>query len=316
MTAGAVPVIAVFTKNRTNPAYAAARLGADRTAARLGASTVHYVPERPDDIAQQIALVEQAIAARPDAVVFVPVDATAMNESVRKLNAARIPIANFINRLDAGERICFVGSDDYRLARAVASRLITHIGGRGNVVIMAGVPGAVTSQQRLQGFEDEASSWPDIRVLAMCAGDYQRDPARREMARLLAEFPRIDGILSANDVMSLGIIEALQASGRRVPLICVNALPEAIAAIRKGQLLATVDFDAMKMSCIATEAAIRHLRGERVPAEIQLPVQIVDGANCLPWERPIEERECPRWEEVVVKREWRRGRRTGFRPAL
>jgi len=72
----------------------------------------------------------------------------------------------------------------------------------------------------------------------------------------------------------------------------------------------------MKMSCIATEAAIRHLRGERVPAEIQLPVQIVDGANCLPWERPIEERECPRWEEVVVKREWRRGRRTGFRPAL
>ena len=84
-------MIAVFTKNRTNAAYAAARLGADRTAARLGARTVHYVPVRPDDIAQQIALVEQAIAARPDAVVFVPVHATAMNALVRKLNAAGIP---------------------------------------------------------------------------------------------------------------------------------------------------------------------------------------------------------------------------------
>jgi ribose transport system substrate-binding protein len=294
------PLLAVFTKNRTNPAYAAARLGADRTAARLGARTMHYVPERPDDIVQQIALVEQAIATRPDAVVFVPVDATAMNESVRKLNAARIPLANIINRLDAGERICFVGSDDYRLARAVATRLITHIGGKGNLVIMEGVPGAVTSQQRLKGFKDAAAQWPDIRVLATCAGNYQQATARCEMERLLTEFPRIAGILSANDVMSLGIIEVLRAADRRIPVIGVNALPEAITAIKEGTLLATVDFDAMKISCIAAEAALRHLRGEAVPAEIELPVQVVDASNFEPWDRPLEERECPRWEDVVA----------------
>jgi len=53
------------------------------------------------------------------------------------------------------------------------------------------------------------------------------------------------------------------------------------------------------MGCVATEAAIRHLRGERVPAEILLPVQVVDASNCAPWDRPIEQRECPRWEQVV-----------------
>jgi ribose transport system substrate-binding protein len=294
-----MPTIAVFTKNRTNPAYAAARLGADRTAARLGARTVHYVPDQPDDVAQQIALVDRAIADRPDAVVFVPVHATAMNASVRKLNAARIPIVNIINRLNAGERVCFVGSDDYWLARAIAGRLFHHIGGRGDVAIMSGVPEAVTSQQRLRGFEDEAKAWPEIRIVAARAGDYQREPAKREMGKLLGEFPRIDGILSANDVMSLGIIEALEAAGRRIPLIGVNALPEAIAAIKIGALLATVDFNAMKISCVATEAAIRHLRGEPVPREIELPVQIVDAANYQPWDRPLEDRECPRWDDMV-----------------
>jgi ribose transport system substrate-binding protein len=55
----------------------------------------------------------------------------------------------------------------------------------------------------------------------------------------------------------------------------------------------------MAISSIATEAAIRHLRGERVPAEIILPVRIVDAANYPPWDKTLEERECPGWEEVV-----------------
>jgi ribose transport system substrate-binding protein len=116
---------------------------------------------------------------------------------------------------------------------------------------------------------------------------------------LLASIPRIDGILSANDVMSLGAIDALEEAGRSIPLIGVNALPEAVTELKSGRLLATVDFDAMKLSCIATEAAIRHLRGQPVPPDIELPVSIVDAANCAPWDRPLEERECPRWEDVV-----------------
>src|SRR5215510_14497630 len=102
VTTSRPPVIAVFTKNRTNPAYAAARLGAERTAARHWARVVHYVPQKPDNIEEQAALTEQAIKERPDAAVFVPVHVTAMHESVLKLNAARIPVVNILNRMDRG----------------------------------------------------------------------------------------------------------------------------------------------------------------------------------------------------------------------
>lgn len=299
MTRSHAPVIAVFTKNRTNPAYTAARLGADRTGARLGARIVHYVPQRPDSIEDQARLVEQAIGERADAVVFVPVHATAMNESVRRLNAARIPTVNYLNRLDEGEFVTFVGSDDYRLARDIATYLFRHIGHTGDIAIIEGVPGTVTSRDRMRGFRDAAADCPGVRIVATRVGDYQEETARRVTAELLAELPRLDGILSANDVMSLGAIEALEAAGRRARVIGVNALPEAITAIKHGKLLATVDFDALKIACVATEAAIRHLRGERLPREIQLPVRIVDATNYRPWDRPLEERECPRWEEVV-----------------
>jgi ribose transport system substrate-binding protein len=292
-------VIAVFTKNRTNPAYTAARLGAERTAARHDARVVHYVPHRPDNVEEQAALVEQAIAERPDAAVFVPVHITAMDGSVRQLNAARIPVVNILNRMERGEFVSFVGSDDYRLAREIAVHLFRHIGGKGDIVILEGIAGALTASERLRGFRDVAREWPDIRIVASRSGDYQHDAAKHVMSGLLAEFPRLDGVLSANDVMSLGAIEALDAAGRRLPVIGVNAVPEAIAAIKSGKLLATADFDAMKIACVATEAAIRHLRGEKVPRHIELPVQVVHGANYHPWDKPFEERECPRWDEVV-----------------
>ncbi len=292
--------VAVFTKNTTNPAYAAARLGAERTAARMGARVKHYVPQRPDNLEEQIALVEQAIAERPDAMVFTPVHATAMDESVRRINAAGIPMVNFINRLAAGGYVAYVGSDDVRLAREIAFRLIDHIGGRGDLVVLEGVPGAVSSQDRMRGFAEAVKARPGTRIVASRPADYQRETARRVMRELVAAVPRIDGILSANDVMSLGALEALAEAGRQIPLIGVNALPEAIAELKTGRLLATVDFDAMKLSCIATEAALRHLRGETVPREIELPVMIVDASNSAPWDRPLEARECPRWEEVVA----------------
>ena len=294
-----MPILAVFTKNRTNPAYSAARLGADRVAARPGARIVHYVPDKPDDVAEQKALVARAITGRPDAAVFVPVHATAMGNSVRQLNTAGIPVVNYLNRLAEGRFVTYVGSDDYRLARDIAAYLFRHIGGTGDVAILEGVPAAVTSQERLRGFRAAARESPGIRVVASRAADYQQETARRVTAELLAGLPRVDGMLCANDVMALGTIEALEATGRRIPLVGVNALPEAITAIKKGKLLATTAFDAMAISSIATEAAIRHLRGERVPAEIILPVKIVDATNYQPWDRPFEERESPRWEDIV-----------------
>ncbi len=292
--------IAVFTKNRTNPAYAAARLGAERAAQRLGARVHHYVPDTPDDVDEQVALVGQAVAARPDAIVFVPVHLTALDASVRRINDAGIPAVNYLNRLARGRFVSFVGSDDYRLAREIAAYLFRHLGGRGDVAMMEGVPGAVTSRERMRGFLDAVKEWPGIRVTTTPPGNYQETTAKDVMKAFLAESPRVDGVLAANDVMALGILAALHDARRDVPVIGVNALPEAIASIKTGGLLATVDFDAMKIGCVATEAAIRHLRGEAVPAEIILPAQVVDRSNYQPWDRPLEERDCPGWGEIVT----------------
>ena len=104
--------------------------------------------------------------------------------------------------------------------------------------------------------------------------------------------------------MAMGVLDALRAAGgtegRKAAVAGVNAIPEAVAAIRRGEMLATADFNAMRMAYLATECAVRHLRGETVPATIDLPVDIVDRGNAHLWDLPYEQRPIPTLEETLA----------------
>jgi len=198
-----------------------------------------------------------------------------------------------------GDAVCFAGSDDFRLAFEVADYLCRFIGRRGGVAIVEGTPSAVTNLERVRGFQAAIEKYEYIQLFTKISGKYLRPEARAVAPALLKLKAHPDGIICANDDMALGVIDVLNEAGLKIPVVGVNAVPDAITAIKQGTLLATADFDAMKLACIATEAAVRYLRGERVPREIMLPVQVVDRANFAAWDKPIEAREIPTWESVV-----------------
>ena len=292
--------IAVFTKNRTNPAYVAARLGADRTARRLGVQTQHFVPEKGDDPDEQSALIDSALAMRVDAFVVAPVHPMRVNAAIARINAAGIPLFAFVSPVPADRCVSYVGADDYALGVEIAQVLFAHIQGRGRVLVVSGPVESVSSIARVRAFRDAAQMHPAIAMIGTCVGDYVREKARDVVAQWLAANDGFDACLAANDVMALGVIDSLRAAGRKAAVAGVNAIPEAVAAIKRGEMLATVDFSAMHMAALATECAVRHLRGEPVPAEILLPAQIVDRRNCDLWDLPFEQRSIPTLEETLA----------------
>jgi len=292
--------IAVFTKNRTNPAYVAARLGADRTAQRLGVQTLHFVPLKGDDPDEQSELIDRALATPVDAIVLAPVHPIRVNAAIARINAAGIPLCAFVNPVPGGRCVSSVGADDYALGFDVARYLFRHLQGRGRVLVVSGPAESVSSIARVRAFNDAAAAHPAIRIVGTCAGDYVRERARAAVAQWLAANGGFDACLAANDVMALGAVDALHAAERRAAVAGVNAIPEAIAAIKAGDMLATVDFSALDMAALATECAVRHLRGEPVPAELLLPAGIVDRHNCHLWDVPFEQRAIPTLEEALA----------------
>jgi ribose transport system substrate-binding protein len=287
--------LALFTKNRTNPAYMGARLGADRVAERLGATLTHHVPVKPDNVEEQRALLEAVLPERPDAILLVPTHGTALNDILRRIEAAGILLLCAVSRPEVIVPKAFVGSDDRALARGIADYLFDRMPSGGTIVTIEGHPNAMTTAPRAAGFRDAATGRSNIRIAASRDGDFQFAEGKTAMAALLKDVPQIDGVLAANDFSALGAIEAMRENGRKAPIVGVNATPEGVRAIKSGDLLASAAFDAMKMACLATEAAVRILRGEKVPAEVMLPVEVVDRGNCEAWDRPYEERPLPDW---------------------
>lgn len=292
--------LAVFTKNLTNPAYGAARLGAERAAAQLGAEVLHFVPEKGDDPEEQGALIDQALALnpQPDAFVLSPVHASKVDPAIRRIAAAGIPIIGFVNPIQVVPSVTYVSSDDYQLAFGIAQYLFAHLKGQGRVLVVTGPVESFTSLERLRGFTEAARQHPAITIAAVIAGDYIRETARQRTAEWLRDNADLDACLVANDIMAVGVLDALQAVRRSAAVVGVNAIPEAIQAIAEGRMLATADFNAMQMAYLAAECAVRHLRGEAVPALIELPVQIVDRSNYHPWDQPYAQRSVITLEQL------------------
>lgn len=290
--------LAVFTKNRVNPAYDAARLAADRVAAEAGARTVQYVPATPDHVGEQKALVAEMLASRPDAVLFNPTDDVAMEEDVVRICAAGIPVAVFINRMNVPV-LTFVGSDDVRVGETIARALFQGLDGTGKVVALDGTPGARTARDRTEGLKRALAEHPGIELVGSRIGYLQEAPARKAMEELLQAHPRIDGVWTANDVMAFGALTALQEAGRTATVVGINGLPAAIGFIERGILLASVDFSAFNIAAIASQAVLRHLAGQPVPSEIMVPAELIDRSNCHRWKVPFAQRPIPNWADFV-----------------
>jgi ribose transport system substrate-binding protein len=108
--------------------------------------------------------------------------------------------------------------DQYDWGKQIAEWFVQEIGGKGDIVVLAGVAGGPSNVSRLEGQYDVLEQYPDINVLTEVNGDWDQGTAQTVMSNVIASYPNIDGVLT-QDGMSLGTIKAFQAAGRDIPVV-------------------------------------------------------------------------------------------------
>lgn len=291
--------IVVVMKNRLNPAYGGALVGARKAAARFGLTLADTAPALADDVEEQRALMAETIAARPRAIILLPAHESRLDDAIGEARAAGIPVFVIVSKPTSADWITYVGSEHVGLAHDLAVHLFDRIGGAGDIVVMDGHPDSIATPERHKGFTDAAGERPGIAIVESVCGYFLREPARDAARAVLRRHARIDGMLVANDLMAMGVLEAMSEAGRDFPVVSINGTPEAVTAIAAGRLLATASFNTLAFGALAAEAAARHLAGEAVPRELLLPPTIIDRSNFQRWDLPYDARPIPSWEMVL-----------------
>lgn len=239
-----------------------------------------------NDLSQQVALVEQMIAMRVDAIVIAPADSRALVPVLGKAIHQGIIVINIDNKLDpetletARVAVPFVGPDNREGARKVGEALAERLSPGDEVAILEGIPTAFNAQQRRLGFED-AMRAAGATVVDIQSGYWEQARANTVAAALLGEHPDLRALLCSNDSMALGAAAAVRQAGRADEVLIVGF--DNIAAVREmvreGRVLATADQHADRLAVYGIEFALQILAGESTPVDRRTPVDLVTAPS-------------------------------------
>jgi inositol transport system substrate-binding protein len=236
-----------------------------------------------EDMAKQMDQVENFIVQKMDAIIVVPVDTSATAPMTKNIIAKNIK-AVYVNRNPGNlpKGAYYVGSEEIVAGRLQMDFLGDKLKGKVNVAILMGKLDNEGALKRTEGNEEVLKKkFPGIKVLDKQTGLWQRNEGMTKTEDWINRFGKnLNAILCNNDDMALGAIQALKDKKRTdIIVVGVDATPDALTSVSKGELAATVFQDAAGQGGGGVEVAMKAAKGEKVATETWIPYKLVTPAN-------------------------------------
>jgi inositol transport system substrate-binding protein len=273
------PVIGISLLNLSNEFIVMLNRSMDKRARELGVRLIVNDAERSAE--KQVQQVESFIAQGVSAIILNPCEVEASSPAVAKAIAAGIPVIN-VNSETRAAPTAFVGSRDEDAGRIAMSYIAQRLHGKGNIVMMHGFMGQAAQIEREQGAREVLARNPGLHLLAGQTADWDRAKAMSLMENWIQSYgDRINAVFAQNDEMAMGALIATEQAGRKgkVVVVGVDAIADALQAIRDGRLDATVFQDAAGQGATAVDAAAKIIRHQRYEKQVLIPFQLVTRDN-------------------------------------
>jgi inositol transport system substrate-binding protein len=245
------------------------------------------VQDAQNDVSKQLSQIEKFIAEGADAIIVNPVDTDATPAMTELAVAAGVPLV-YVNRMPSDNplpaKVSFVGSNEVDSGMLEMQEVCKLMGGKGNILVLMGELSNQAARQRTQDIHDvivrpECSG---IRIVEERTGNWDRSQGQDLMTNWISSGVQFDAVVSNNDEMAIGAIQALKAAGYDMSKIIVagiDATQDALAAMNAGDLDVTVFQNAAAQGAGAVDTALKLAKGETVGSMIWIPFELVTPAN-------------------------------------
>jgi ribose transport system substrate-binding protein len=230
-------------------------------------------------------------ANRIDTLVILPFESAPLTKPVAQVKGKGV----FVTVVDRGltdttAQDAYVAGDNPGFGKVSAEYVGKALGGKGDVVILRGIP-TVIDNQRVDAFNAVLkTSFPDIKVLDAKHGNWNRDDAFKVMQDYLTRFKHIDAVWASDDDMAVGVQKAIEQARRSdVKLVLGGAgSKEYIKKVMDGDKLVTADVtyspsmiaEAMKLTAEA------RAKGTAMPATTIIPSILITKDNAAKYYEP------------------------------
>ena len=130
-----------------------------------------------DDDRRQIEQINEYIRQGVDLLIVSPNQVHTISPAIDKAYDRGIPVILFDRKTDSKKYTAFIGADNFEAGRTMGEYIARKLGGRGNVVEIAGLNGSSPAIERHKGFMKAIGKYPNIRLIDMRYADWLKDRA-------------------------------------------------------------------------------------------------------------------------------------------
>ncbi len=250
--------------------YITMNCGAQAEAKKQGVTLDFQGPDQ-FDATLQTPIVNGVIAKKPDAILIAPTDSKAMYVPIKAAADAGIKVVLVDTTLEQADfAVSQIASDNVGGGKAAAKALSEAIGsGGGKVHVNNTKPGISTTDQRAEGFQEEAKTL-GLEFIGMDYNQDQPDKAAAITKGVLAKNPDLKGIFATNLFGAEGAATGLREAGKQdtVKIVGFDAGPKQVKDLEEGLLQALVAQKPADIGAQGVQQAVAALKGEATKKKI------------------------------------------------
>jgi len=286
-TTAAKPMEICYITAAESHAYATPANEAFKAAAKDAGVNVTMLSQN-FDVQTGTEQLNTCVSRKPDGIVLWPLDPTAYVSGLTAAKAAGIPVVLINTPMGdkAMELVAsFTGPDVTQEGQMSGEAMNTALGGKGNVVIIAGQAGNATTIGRTDGFTGKLKDLGSaIKVLQTVNADFDQQKALVASRDLITRFgDGIDGVFANDDTMARGFIDAWKEAGKdmkKIPAIVgVNGQKDAFQSIKDGEMVATILQSPVEDGRLALNTIVAAAKKQTVEHRIPIPLTSVTKDN-------------------------------------
>lgn len=271
--------IAVVLKAINSDYWKIVQAGAMQAAKELGVQVEVLGPNAETDIAGQTSLMEDQIVKKVSALVVAPSQPSAAIATFDKADQAGIPVLLIDTNANWDKKKSFIGTGNLAGGEVGGKYIASKLQKGDKVAILRGALGDGTHDERTNGAQ-KAMEDAGLQVVAVQPANSDRNMGMSVMENLIQANPDLKAVFCTNDEMALGAARALaQANKKDIIVIGFDGSPDALKAIKAGELTGSVAQSPFNIGKYGVEAAVKVAKGEQIDARIDTGTSMITKEN-------------------------------------